>query len=93
MARKKSATKYLTDQSPAELEGLVSFLSEKISDMEDDEDLVEEYGGESLLPSLRGLVVYLRQEYLEEDEEEELEDACLDLEEEFDAEADGELDF
>lgn len=93
MARKKKKSMvYLTDQSPSELKNVVEFIEDRISDMEIDEELMEG-NGENILLLLRGVVSFIREEHLEEDDVEEttFEEEVDDHEGEDDL--DGELEF
>lgn len=67
MVKKNKHTVYLTDQKPGELRELSHFLVDRISEMEMDEDMREE----TLLPLVRGLVSFIKEEHLEEDDEDD----------------------
>lgn len=96
MAKKQKSKPvvYLTDQNSSELKEVVSYVEDRISELEMDEELLEE-NGTNMLPLLRGLVSFLREEHLEEDEEEPV-DALKsydeDEEDDYEEETD-ELDF
>ena len=95
MPSKKKVKKsiYLTDQSSAQLKELVSWFEDRIGEMEVDEEWMEE-NEQNLLPSIRGLVAFIKEEHLEE-EDEPTDDRSFDEEDEEyeEEESDGELDF
>jgi hypothetical protein len=97
MAKKQKVkpSVYLTDQSSSQLKELVVFLEDRISEMEVEEDWMEDQG-ENLVPLLRGLVTFLREEHLEEDDVDDVEDVKSfeeDEEDDYEEDGDGELDF
>ncbi len=94
MGRKKvKPSVYLTEQSTSQLREVVAYLEDRVSEMEIDEEFMEE-SGENLLPLLRGLVSFLKEEHLEEDESdvEVYDDEVVDDDYPEDDE-DGELEF
>lgn len=73
---------YLTDQTGAQLGELVSWLKDRVEEMAVEEEWMENEGFRTL-SLLRGLVAYLQQEHLEEEEvDDEAEDYELAGEEE-----------
>lgn len=69
-SRKKQLPKsiYLSEQGQSELKSLLTWLEARISDIEEDEDFgAENEITSNLLPSLRGLVSYILEEYYEDD--------------------------
>jgi len=95
MPSKKKVKKsiYLTDQSSSQLKELVTWFEDRIGELEGEEDWMEE-NGENLLPSMRGLIAYLREEHLEEEDEPADERLLEEEDEEYEEEeSDGELDF
>lgn len=68
--RKVKKSIYLTDQNTSQLKSLVSYVEDRIGEMEVEEEWMEE-NGENIVPLLRGLVAFLKEEHLESDEEHE----------------------
>lgn len=69
MAKKKHSL-YLTDQSPTVLKELVTFLVDRVAELEPEEEFLDS-DDLNILPALRGLIDFLKEEHLEEDEEAE----------------------
>lgn len=91
--QKPKSMVYLTDQSTPDMREVVLYLEDRIAEMEMDEETMEENSEIPLPPLLRGLVSFIREEHLEEDEPEEEPVGFDDPDDYADEEIDGELDF
>lgn len=98
MVAKKKAGKakssiYLTEQSSEQLKEVLSWLGDRMDEMSIDAEFLEEQGELNILPLLKGLSSYLREEHLEDDEPDPVDLDEDEEEETYSEETDGELDF